>query len=502
MTGGEARAGADPLRRAASRRPGATAADGGGEVWSYRRLDRAASAVAGRVREATADRNAGEVPARVAAFLLRRPGGLAALHGVPRAGAVLAPLHAGWTDPELAAYMQRLAPDLVLGPPDALARAGEAAPGVPRLRATTGDPGGSDGGGGGRPEADEIGGEAPAVDPGRDHSLVATSGSTGTPRPVRLTWGNHLASARGAQRRLDLRPADRWYASLSLAHVGGLAMALRAAAVGSGLLLREGFDAAELSRLIEEGRVTHASLVPVMLRRLLEARGGDPPPESFRCALVGGAAAPEALLGRAREHGIPVALTYGLSEACSQVATAPPGLVRRKPGTAGPPLPGVEVRTGGDGEILVRGPTVSPGYLGGEPAAPDGWLRTGDAGRLDDDGHLWVTGRLSERIVTGGTTVHPAEVEEALGGIDGVEEAAVVGVEDEEWGEVVAAAVVAGGGGPGREELEREARRCLSSARRPRRWLLLDELPRVASGKPDRADLRRRFERGEDDRDE
>lgn len=486
--------GRDPLRRAATRRPGDPAADAPDARWSYRRLDREADALARRIRDRLPDGSAGD---RVAAFLPRRPAGLAALHGVPRSGAVLAPVPAGWTERELEAYLRRLEPALAVGPPEELERAAALRPGVPRVPLDRGAGDTADGTGRGPPadhgEGAPARGEGVGVDPGRDHSLIATSGSTGTPRAVRLTWGNHLASARGARRRLDLRPEDRWHASLSLAHVGGLSLAVRAAAVGSTVVLREGFDAARLSRLIDRGSVSHASLVPVMLRRLLDARGGRPPPDSFRCALVGGAGTPGDLLERALGAGVPVALTYGLSEACSQVATAPPRLVRRKPGTAGPPLPGVEVRVGddGEGEIRVRGRTVSPGYLDGEAVAPDGWLRTGDAGRLDGDGHLWVTGRLSERIVTGGTTIHPAQVEEAIAEHPDVREVAVVGVPDEQWGEVVAAAVVTAGSGPGREELDEHCRRRLSSARRPRRWLLLEQLPRVpASGKPDRSALR------------
>lgn len=493
----------DPLRRAAGRRPDAVAADGPDGEWSYRRLEREAGALARRVRRRldtdpgrAAEREAGRP--RVAAFLRRLPAALPAVHGVPRAGAVLAPLQGGWTEAELAGYLRRLDPDLVVAPPAGLERAKAAAPGTPGLRLRPGD-------GGTEPEVSLP--EAPssrAASPSpasADHSLIATSGSTGAPRPVRLTWGNHRASARGAGERLDLDPGDRWYASLSLAHVGGLALAVRAAALGSRVVLRGGFDAETLSRMADEGRVTHASLVPVMLRRLLEVRDDRPLPDSFRCALVGGAGTPPELLDRALAADVPVALTYGLSEACSQVSTAPPALVRRKPGTAGPPLPGVRLRIGDSGEILVRGPTVSPGYLDGEPVASDGWLRTGDAGRLDEEGHLWVTGRLSERIVTGGTTVHPSEVEEVLRAHPGVTEAAAVGVPSEEWGEVVAAAVVTSGSGrgpsdegPGPEQLEQHCRERLSTPRRPRRWALLDELPRLPGGKPDRQRLRELLE--------
>lgn len=486
-----ARSGGDPLRRAAARHPDALAADGREAAWSYRRLDREAGSLARRVRQrldaardAGRDRpeRGGAEPARprVAAFLPRRPEALSAVHGVPRAGAVLAPLQRGWTDAELAAYLGRLEPDLVLAPPEELERARAVGRGAPGLRL--------------RPEGEPGAGMRPAPEPDGDHSLIATSGSTGDPRAVRLTWGNHLASARGAAERLGLRPGDRWYASLSLAHVGGLALAVRAAVVGSAVVLRGGFDGEELGRLADRGRVTHASLVPVMLRHLLDARDDRPLPDGFRAALVGGAAAPAELVERALAARVPVALTYGLSEACSQVTTAPPSLVRRKPGTSGPPLPGVRLRVGDDGEIQVRGPTVSPGYLDGTPAASGGWLRTGDTGRVDEDGHLRVTGRLSERIVTGGTTVHPSEVEEVLRGHPGVREAAVVGLPSEEWGEVVSAAVVpsseTSGGELDRAALDRHCRERLSTPRRPRRWILLDELPRLASGKPDREAVR------------
>lgn len=512
-----AEGGADPLRRAARRRPEATAADGPDVEWSYRRLDREASLLARRVRDRLGQEGRGETrpagrgadggdPPRVAAFLPRRPTALAAVHGVPRAGAVLAPLPGGWTRRELAGYLRELEPDLVLGPREGLERAAGAGPEAPglRLRPPGRDACHREGRGAGPapgpdapgPGSDASPGPTAGADPSRDHSLVATSGSTGRPRAVRLTWGNHLASARGARRRLGLSPDDRWLASLSLAHVGGLALAVRAAVVGCAVVLRRGFDADALGRLIDDGRVSHASLVPVMLRRLLEARGGRPPPSSFRGALVGGAATPDELLERALAAGVPVALTYGLSEACSQVATAEPALVERKPGTAGPPLPGVDLRVGDEGEILVRGPTVSPGYLDGEPVAPGGWLRTGDAGRVDEEGHLWVTGRLSERIVTGGTTVHPSEIEEALRDHPGVEDVAALGVPDPEWGEVVGAAVVPAGADPDREELERHCRERLSTPRRPRRWALLEELPRLPGGKADRRALRDLLLRG------
>jgi O-succinylbenzoic acid--CoA ligase len=279
--------------------------------------------------------------------------------------------------------------------------------------------------------------------------------------------------------------------------VGGLALVVRAVLLGSCLVARERVDPAELADLLDRGEVTHASLVPVMLRRLLAARS-DGPPRPGGCLLVGGAHAPPELVERAVEAGLPVALTYGLSEASSQVATAPPGLVRRKPGTVGHPLPGVELRLGPGGEIRVRGPTVSPGYLTPGPegapvlepvAGPDGWLSTGDLGAVDEEGHLRVRGRRSARIVSGGVTVDPGEVERVLREHPRVAEAAVVGLPDETWGERVAALVVPTG--PLEEgELDRWARARLSPGWIPRRYRFREALPRNATGKVDREAVR------------
>jgi O-succinylbenzoic acid--CoA ligase len=228
--------------------------------------------------------------------------------------------------------------------------------------------------------------------------------------------------------------------------------------------------------------------VPVMLHRLLEGWGGGRPPASLRCLLIGGAGAEEALVERALALRFPLALTYGLTEATSQVATAPPELVRAKPGTVGAPLPGVDLRIAPGGEILVRGATVAPGQGGA-----DGWLHTGDLGRLDGDGHLWVTGRISNRIISGGVNVDPAEVEAVLRTHPGVRDVAVVGVPDPEWGERVVAALVVDGRPRVREELDNLARLVLSPAKRPRDFREVGSLPRNPNGKVDRAEVRALF---------
>lgn len=488
----------DPLARAAARRPEAEAVRGPTEAWSYGRLHAEARGV-GRALQAEGVTEGDTV----AVHLPRGLRAVAAIHGIPRTGAALSVLHPDWSRRDRRRYLERLSPRAIVCGPETVQEAVAAVPRVDRLvlerdRDRTGvvrDP---------REAGEE---ELPGlVDSRKVHSLVATSGTTAGPRAVKLSLENHLASARGARERLELGAEDRWYAALSLAHVGGLAMVIRAAVVGSALVVRPGFDADELSGLMEEGRVTHTSLVPVMLRRLLAARGDAGAPAGLRCVLVGGAAAPPDLVREALDAGYPVALTYGLTEAASQVATAAPELVRSKPDAMGPPLPGVEVRIGEEEELLVRGPTVARGVLGGElPVDENGWLHTGDAGRLDPEGHLHVAGRLSGRIVTGGVTVEPGAVEAALAAHPVVRECAVVGLPDEEWGERVAALVVPAEVAPEdraglRESLAAYCQETLSPSRRPRAWVFSDGIPRSPNGKPDREAVRRLAARAEGDR--
>ncbi len=245
--------------------------------------------------------------------------------------------------------------------------------------------------------------------------------------------------------------------------------------------------------------LTHVSVVPTQLLRLLEAHGDGPPPRGFRCALVGGAKAPTDLVQRALGAGWPLALTYGLTEATSQVATAPPSLTEQKPGTVGRPLDGVEVGLGEGGEILVRGRTLASAYVGSTGEAltdADGWHHTGDLGRFDDDGDLWVLGRRADRIVSGGVTVDAIEVEEALRGHPGVADACIVGVADAEWGERVSAWVVPSDDALAPSDLDAYLRKMLSAPKLPRSYRMGSAMPLNANGKVDRNAVREALARG------
>ena len=311
----------------------------------------------------------------------------------------------------------------------------------------------------------------PAELPEGTLAVVFTSGSTGEPKPVALSRTNFEASARASAALLGVEPGDRWLCCLPVFHVGGLSIFTRSAIYGTTVVAEPDFDPARVKDLLEAGEVTLASLVPTMLLRLREA-GLERAP-GVRGILLGGGPVPADLLEWAAEVGLPVMPTYGMTETCSQIATAHPGERR------GRVLPGAEVRISDDGEILVRGPMV----------AVDGWLHTNDRGRITGDGLLEVEGRMDDVIVTGGENVAAREVEEALLAHPAVRDAAVIGVEDAEWGRAVTAFVVADAGP---DALLAHCRERLAGFKVPKLIVPLDELPRNAAGKVMRASLESR----------
>jgi O-succinylbenzoic acid--CoA ligase len=312
-------------------------------------------------------------------------------------------------------------------------------------------------------------------------TLVHTSGTTAEPKPVALTIGNWSWNALGSALALGLDPQDRWLCTLPLSHVGGLAIPIRSAIYGTTVVLHERFDTAAALTAIERDQVTLASLVPTTLERLLDA--GLKAPNPLRVALIGGGPLAPTLAAQAQEAGIPVAQTYGMTEACSQVSTSLPG----EPETAGRPLVGQQVRIGADDEILVKGPTVAPGVT-----AADGWLHTGDCGQLDAHGRLTITGRKSDTIVSGGENVAPAEVEAVLLAHPAVADAAVHGRPDARWGEAVVATVVLYDGAEAEaEELRAHVASQLARFKVPKEIGFAARLPRTASGKLLRRELTR-----------
>ncbi|HEY4452271.1 MAG TPA: AMP-binding protein [Solirubrobacteraceae bacterium] len=314
--------------------------------------------------------------------------------------------------------------------------------------------------------------------------VIHTSGTTAAPRPVELTYGNLLWSALGSAVALGRDPEDRWLCAMPLAHVGGLSILVRSCIYATTAVLHERFELERVLAALRTSDITLVSLVATTLARLLDA--GLAAPLTLRCALTGGGPVPPALVARAHAAGVPVSLTYGLSESCSQVTSTPVAELAARPAGAGPPLFCTRVRIDADGEILVRGATVAPKAL-----AADGWLHTGDLGRLDEAGRLHVSGRKADTIVSGGENVAPAEVEAVLEAHPGVLEAAVLGRPHERWGEAVTAIVVARPGAQlDDEQLRAHCARALAPFKVPKELVLAaGPLPRTSSGKLLRREL-------------
>jgi O-succinylbenzoic acid--CoA ligase len=477
----------------------------GGERWTFAELDARANRAARRL--AALGVAAGD---RVAVLLHNGPAMVELVHAVPRLGAILVPLNARLAAAELAWQTSDVGARLVvahertaplarelgaLSPSLAIAGASAADAAAIGARAAALDATAAD--------------DAPlrdGLDPAAVHTIVYTSGTTGRPKGAMLTVGNHWWSAIGSALNVGVREDDRWLACLPLFHVGGLAILLRGVVYGTAAVVHESFDAGAVSAAIDEERVTIVSLVAAMLQRVLEARGDAPVPATLRLVLLGGGPAPRPLLEACARRGVPVSQTYGLTETASQVTTLRPADALRRLGAAGTPLYPNEVRigdpddaavaSGEPGEILVRGPIVSPGYWGSaeEDARlrAGGWLHTGDIGRLDADGYLHVLDRRADLIVSGGENVYPAEVESALLAHPAVAEAAVVGEPDERWGERVVAVVRArDGAAVSEEELRAHCRSRLGGYKVPARIRFVKEpLPRTAAGKLLRRALR------------
>ena len=304
------------------------------------------------------------------------------------------------------------------------------------------------------------------LEPG-DALIVFTSGSTGAARGIVHTRASITAAAEASAERLGWRADDRWLVCLPLAHTGGLSIVVRCKLAGKPIAIVDGDVAAGLSGC------TLASLVPTQLAALLD----DPawrPPATLRAVLLGGAAAPPALVDAALARGVPVHQTYGLTETFGQLATA------CEPGGPLVPLPGVSITGSRGSPLRVRGPMLARCYLDGAPIAPE--LVTADLGEVRD-GILRVHGRADDVIITGGENVHPAEVEAVLAATPGVRTVCVFGLADARWGQIVGAALAG--------DIDRDAalarwHAALPPHARPRRLAVLPELPQLPNGKLDR----------------
>jgi O-succinylbenzoic acid--CoA ligase len=470
-------------------------------TWTWRELERRAAALAASL--AAIDVAPGD---RVAVLLSNGEQYVEIVHALIRMRAVLVPVNTRLTPEEMAWQAQNSGARLLLyhaSTSDLANALHRVLPDLPRYAVSDIE--------------SEIGATvepAPAsIDLAAVHSIIYTSGTSGRPKGALLTYGNHWWNAMGSALNLGLHGGDRWLACLPLFHVGGLSIVMRGVIYGIPVVLPDtaGFDPVAVNRAIDEDGVTIVSVVGTMLARMLEARGSNPYPAALRCVLLGGGPAPRPLLEECARRGIPVTQTYGLTETASQLATLAPADALRKLGSAGRPLLPNELRiqplprdgemldAAATGEILVRGPSVTTGYLRDDgttevpfPATDaEGWLHTGDLGYLDAEGYLYVLDRRVDLIVTGGENVYPAEVEAVLHSHPAVAEAAAYGVGDDVWGQRVAAAIVVRPDARADEqEITAFCRERLAAYKVPSLIRLVDALPRNAAGKLLRRKLR------------
>lgn len=321
--------------------------------------------------------------------------------------------------------------------------------------------------------------------------VIATSGSEGAPKAVMLTHANLDAAAAASNARLPLLPGDIWLNCLPLQHIGGMSIIYRCLRAGATVLLHEGFDAGAVWRDLHRHPVTHISLVPAMLARLLDVAADAPPPAGLRYALIGGAALSASLFKRAYAAGWPICPTWGMSECAAQAATLVQPGADWQEGEVGTLLPGFAARIDSTGRIHLRGPQVMAGYLNAEHqpgnGLSDGWLMTADLGRIDASGKITILGRADEVFISGGVKVHPFAIESCLAACPGVVDVAVTALADPVWGDALVALVV---GRADADAIRDWSRRHLDSAQRPRRVLHVNSLPRNTMGKVERSTLR------------
>ena len=335
-------------------------------------------------------------------------------------------------------------------------------------------------------------GDEPADDDGL--LLIYTSGTTGKPKGALLTHANCFWTNVSFDLATGIGGDDVALAFLPQFHVGGWnVQPLLSWWKGARIILERAFDPSRALRLVQEKRVTTLMGVPANYLFMSQDPGfAAADLSSLRRAVVGGAPMPVPLIEAWRERGVEIVQGYGLTEASPNVLCLPPEDAMRKIGSAGKPYPFVDVDVSDEGELLVRGPNVFPGYWRNPEASAialaDGWLHTGDVVERDDEGYFWIKGRLKEMFISGGENVYPAEIESVLHEHPHVSDAAVVGVPDERWGEVGVAYVVADGD-VRTDELIEFCRERLARFKVPKSVCFVQELPRNSMGKIQKSEL-------------
>jgi fatty-acyl-CoA synthase len=440
---------------------------------------------------------------RVAFLGENQPAFVEVLFGAARIGVVFVPVNTRLAAPEVAHILADSGARLLVHDERAAAVATAAANDLPRIVVG--------------PEADaelaavEPAGEAPGVALDDPAAILYTSGTTGRPKGAVLTHGNLTWNSLNTLVDADIVSTDVALIISPLFHAASLGMGLLPVLLKGGtVVLERAFDAGRALRLIAQHGITMLSGVPTTYQFMAEHPEWSSTDLSSLAKLTcGGSPVPTRVLEAFEARGLSFSQGYGMTETSPGATYLPAPRTRSKMGSAGQPHFFTEVRVvdengeslepGEIGEIQVRGPNVTPGYHGNAEATaqaftPDGWFRTGDLGSFDEDGYLFVADRLKDMIISGGENIYPAEVEDLILGLGQVTGAAVIGVPDERWGETPWAVVTLR---PGTEltleQLTEHLNGRIARYKIPKNVVVVDELPRTASGKVKKLDLRTRF---------
>ncbi|KRB35210.1 acyl-CoA synthetase [Microbacterium sp. Root180] len=437
---------------------------------------------------------------------------LATLFGAARLGAVFVPVNTRLAAPEVRHVLSDSGARVLLHDPEFADRLSpvletlelqaietgvtgrNGAPGLGRLLATVREV----------PAAAETPPEHPAA-------IVYTSGTTGRAKGAVLTHGNLTAVALNCIVDYDVVSSDVALMISPLFHVASLGMgALPAVLTGATLVLEKGFEAGRALDLIERHAVTMMSGVPTTYQLIADHPSwATTDLSSLHKLTCGGSAVPSRIIEAFEARGLAFTQGYGMTETSPGATSLSPAMTREKSGSVGLPHFFTDVRIAAEdgsilpageiGEVQISGPNVFAGYHGLPEATaaaftPDGWFRSGDLGRLDDDGYLYIADRLKDMIISGGENIYPAEVENVLAGLDGVTGVAVIGVPDERWGEVpIAVVTVRDGVRVDTDTVRAALAERIARYKIPKRVIVVGDLPRTASGKVRKHELRERY---------
>ena len=491
----------DWLGRCTQNRPEHLAVQYGETRWNFAQLDSEVS----RLARQLASIGIGE-ESRVALLAANSLHFVICVHALTRLGAILVPLNTRLTLKELRWQVRDAHITLLVHDAEHTSiatRIVEDATQVAQATFTPLEENGSVTALSGLPEADVV--LRPLIDLQATQAIMYTSGTTGTPKGAIITYGMQWWNAIGSALNLGHQSDDCWLACMPFFHIGGLSILMRSVIYQISVVVQQKFDPIAANQAIREQHVTIISVVAVMLQRMLATLDvqNSVYPETLRCVLLGGGPAPRSLLEACAVKHIPVVQTYGMTEACSQAVTLAPADALRKLGSAGRPLPSVQLRVmhdeqeaqaGEAGEIYLKGPTITPGYANRADATArafhDGWLATGDIGYLDEEGYLYVLDRRSDLIISGGENVYPAEIEAVLLSHPAVAEAGVCGQANAQWGQVPIAFVhLKDGSEVSTKDLLEYASTRLARYKQPHKMYIVEQLPRNSSGKLLRREL-------------